>query len=103
MIPITYDMAKERMADRLREAERHRLPQDGIADAPRLSVALGALTRAGGTPLSSGAGGRDMSNGPDVAAVAPPDAERCPHYHRDADPKVHHADPNCPGRGLLYA
>ena len=25
MVPITYDLAKERMADRLREAERHRL------------------------------------------------------------------------------
>jgi hypothetical protein len=44
-----------------------------------------------------------MSNGPDVAAVAPPDAERCPHYHRDADPKVQNADPNCPGRCMFYA
>jgi hypothetical protein len=27
MIPITYELAKERMADRLREAEHHRLVQ----------------------------------------------------------------------------
>ena len=33
MIPITYDMAKERMADRLREAERHRLVKQAKAAA----------------------------------------------------------------------
>lgn len=44
-----------------------------------------------------------MSNGPHVAVVLPPDAERCPHYHRDADPTVKNADPNCPGRCRFYA
>lgn len=33
MIPLNYDLAKERMADRLREAERHRLVQQAKAAA----------------------------------------------------------------------
>jgi hypothetical protein len=33
MIPVSYDMAKARMADRLREAERHRLVQQAKAAA----------------------------------------------------------------------
>jgi hypothetical protein len=33
MIPITYELAKERMADRLREAEHHRLVQQAKAAA----------------------------------------------------------------------
>lgn len=44
-----------------------------------------------------------MSNGPDVAVDLPPDAERCPHYHRDANPGVDNANPDCPGRCSLYA
>jgi hypothetical protein len=44
-----------------------------------------------------------MSNGPHEAAVFPPDAERCPHYHRDANPSVKNANPNCPGRCRFYA
>jgi hypothetical protein len=31
MVPITYELAKERMADRLREAEHHRLVQQARA------------------------------------------------------------------------
>ena len=44
-----------------------------------------------------------MSNGPHVAADMPPDAERCPHYHRDANPTVPNANPHCPGRCIFYA
>jgi hypothetical protein len=33
VIPINYDLAKVRMADRLREAERHRLVQQAKASA----------------------------------------------------------------------
>jgi len=33
MLSITYELAKERMADRLREAERHRLVQQAKAAA----------------------------------------------------------------------
>jgi hypothetical protein len=33
MLPITYELAKERMAHRLREAERHRLVQQAKAAA----------------------------------------------------------------------
>lgn len=31
MVPITYELAKQRMADRLREAEHHRLVQQAKA------------------------------------------------------------------------
>ena len=40
MIPITYELAKERMADRLREAERHRLVQQAKAAAREEREAL---------------------------------------------------------------
>jgi hypothetical protein len=44
-----------------------------------------------------------MSNGPHGAADLPPEAERCPHYHRDANPTVPNANPNCRGRCSLNA
>ena len=68
MIPITYDMAKERMADRLREAERHRLVQQAKAaarDERKADSALIGVRR----PLSSWfRPGRKVSQVPNVSA-----------------------------------
>jgi|HubBroStandDraft_6_1064221.scaffolds.fasta_scaffold84765_2 hypothetical protein len=46
-----------------------------------------------------------MSNGPHEAAVYPPDVERCPHYHKQAEnkPTTKNWNPNCPGRCIFYA
>jgi hypothetical protein len=41
MNPITYELAKERMADRLREAERHQLVQQAKAAARSQRAATG--------------------------------------------------------------
>ncbi|MFZ0180961.1 MAG: hypothetical protein WB808_14195 [Candidatus Dormiibacterota bacterium] len=46
MIPVSYDMAKARMADRLREAERHRLVQQAKATAREERKADAELTGA---------------------------------------------------------
>ena len=46
-----------------------------------------------------------MSEGPHAAAVRPPDAERCPHYHWQAEnkPSSKNPNPDCHGRCVFYA
>jgi len=68
MIPITYDMAKERMADRLREAERHRLVQQAKAAARDERKADAALTGVRRPLTSWFRPGRKVSRTPTVAA-----------------------------------
>jgi hypothetical protein len=68
MIPITYDMAKERMADRLREAERHRLVQQAKAAAREEPRADSALTGARRPLTSWFRPGRKASQMPNVSA-----------------------------------
>ena len=68
MIPITYDMAKERMADRLREAERHRLVQQAKAVAREERKADSAVTGSRRPLTSWFRPGRKVSQTPNVSA-----------------------------------
>jgi hypothetical protein len=44
MIPVTYELAKERMAERVRVAERHQLVQQAKAAARDEHMATGRAT-----------------------------------------------------------